>query len=132
MRRSNLAPTLVLGCTLALLAACAGLPPSAWVRDTLYFGLSMPGGAVTQAQWQAFVDAEVTPRFPDGLTVWPASGQWRAAAGAPQREESRVLEIVHPSGGDADAKIAAIRGAYKKAFHQDSVLKVREAVQADF
>jgi hypothetical protein len=121
-----------LALALSCFTACASLPRNAWVRDTLYFGLSRPGGVVTQAQWQAFVDTEVTPRFPDGLTVWPAAGQWRGAGGAVAREDSRVLDIVHPSGPDFDAKLRAIRDAYKAQFHQESVLKVREAVQADF
>jgi hypothetical protein len=117
---------------LACLGACASLPRQAWERDTLYFGLSQAGGAVTQTQWQAFVDDEITPRFPDGLTVWPAQGQWRGRLGATVREDSRVLEIVHPAGPEGDAKLQAIRDAYKKRFHQESVLQVREAVQADF
>ncbi|HXB98424.1 MAG TPA: DUF3574 domain-containing protein [bacterium] len=132
MNRRIHAPCLSLALGLGLFSACASMPHPAWVRDTLYFGLSRPGGAVTPEQWQAFLDAEVTPRFPDGLTVWPAAGQWRGASGRTEREASRVLEIVHPAGPDADAKLQAIRGAYKQRFHQESVLKVREAVQADF
>jgi hypothetical protein len=115
-----------------LLGACAQLCKTAWIRDTLYFGFSKPGGAVSAQEWQAFVDAEVTPRFPDGLTQWPAQGQWREKEKDVLKEESRVLEIVHLPGNDADEKIQAIRNAYKKQFSQSSVLRVSERVKADF
>src|SRR6185503_16288331 len=41
-----------------------------WNRTELYFGSSKPDGSVvTEAEYQLFVNNEVTPRFPDGLTV---------------------------------------------------------------
>ena len=52
-------------------------PGAAHMRTTLYFGLAHPLGKVSESQWQAFLREEVTPRFPDGLTVWQADGQWR-------------------------------------------------------
>ena len=33
--------------------------------------------AVTETKWSRFVDQEITPRFPDGLSVVDARGQWR-------------------------------------------------------
>lgn len=35
---------------------------------------------VSDEDWRAFLAAEVTPRFPDGLTVIDAAGQWRDGA----------------------------------------------------
>src|SRR5690606_40856485 len=54
-----------------------------WVRSELYFGVGEESGvsareqtdAISDAQWEAFLDKEVTPRFPDGLTVFDAYGQ---------------------------------------------------------
>ena len=44
----------------------------------LYFGRSMPGeGTVSDAEFKTFLDQEITPRFPDGLTVIDGGGQWR-------------------------------------------------------
>ncbi|PCO16625.1 hypothetical protein CQA18_26060, partial [Enterobacter hormaechei] len=31
---------------------------------------------ISAAEWQTFVDSQVTPRFKDGLTVFDAKGQW--------------------------------------------------------
>ena len=117
-----------------LLGACAGTvhQQGPWTQDTLYFGLSRPAGVVTQAEWENFVDTEVTPRFPDGLTQWQAQGQWREAGRSLLHENSRVLQIVHPSDADSEAKIQAIRSGYKKEFQQTSVLRVQCGVVADF
>ena len=123
-----------------VLGACANAPlreaaaasaPAACARgqqpmraELLYFGSAMPEGTVSPEEWRGFVDEVVTPRFPDGLTTWPASGQWKAPGGAPVREASWVLDIVHAPDAQSDAAIAAIVQAYKKRFHQESVLRV--------
>jgi Protein of unknown function (DUF3574) len=51
------------------------------IRTTLYFGLSRPKGSVSELEWQIFMRDEVTKRFPDGLTVWQAEGQWQTPGG---------------------------------------------------
>src|SRR5262245_50705626 len=61
------------------------------VRTTLYFGLTRPKGVITELEWQVFLHDEVTKRFPDGLTVWDADGQWRTPAGTIDHERSKVL-----------------------------------------
>lgn len=117
---------------LLLAGACAGIQEGGWVQDTLFFGLSRPGGQVSAAEWQDFVDHSVTPLFPDGLTSWPASGQWRGEGQSVQREDSRVLLIVHAPSAQADAALDSICAQYKRRFDQESVLRVRETVQARF
>jgi len=92
------------------------------VRTTLYFGLARPKGAVTELEWQLFLRDEVTARFPDGLTVWEAEGQWRSAAGSIDHEQSKVLLLVHPDTAEARQKVMAVIGAYRKTFEQESVL----------
>lgn len=120
---------------LALLLAQAACASRCWVRDTLYFGMSKPGGSgqtISQAEWQSFVDREITPRFPDGLTHWAAQGQWKGKEGKAIKEDSQVLEILHPGKKDLDAKISEIRDAYKKEFGQESVLQARDWVKVEF
>jgi hypothetical protein len=125
---------LFLGASLLILAGCAGLGSKgpAWVQDTLYFGMSKPGGSVSQQDWQDFVDAQVTPRFPDGLTQWQAKGQWREAGKPVAKEDSRVLQIVHTEGVEAEGQIQAIRQAYRDQFMQSSVLRVKSGVLVEF
>jgi hypothetical protein len=80
---------------------------------------------VTDSAWAVFVTEVVTPRFPAGLTVWSATGQWRSPDGRIQREPSFVLEFVLPARAhDTDAAIAAIVAEYKRRFRQEAVLRV--------
>jgi hypothetical protein len=122
---------LVLLATCCFLVGCAALRGPAYVQDTLYFGMSTPSEPLSPAEWKAFVDNEVTPRFPDGLTQWGAQGQWKGGPGV-MREDSRVLVLVHAPGQEADAKLAQLIAVYKALFKQESVLRVRQAVEAHF
>lgn len=99
------------------------------LSDRLYFGRMRASGIVTEAEWAQFLAEEVTPRFPDGLTVWGADGQWRdGAQRVIVREPTFVLEVVHTRAGSRDADIEAIVTAYKKRFAQQSVLWIRDRV----
>lgn len=105
-------------------AACS---PSAriFTRLELLFGTTKKdGGLVSETEWLAFLQNEVTPRFPDGLTVLTGLGQWRSRQGQTTRETSRVLLIWHVPGPQTEAHIAAIRSLYRQRFQQDSVLRV--------
>ena len=103
-------------------AVQCGPASASQVRTTLYFGRSRPRGSVSELEWQLFLRDEVTKRFPDGLTVWEAEGQWRTPAGAIDHEQSKVLLLVHPDTQQARQAIQAVIAAYRKAFDQQSVL----------
>jgi len=92
------------------------------LRTTLYFGLARPMGSVSKLEWQIFLRDEVTRRFPDGLTVWEAEGQWRSPAGSIDHEQSKVLLLVHPDTTAARQSVQAVIDAYRKTFEQQSVL----------
>lgn len=96
------------------------------VVERLYFGRhSADTLIVTDSAWAVFVTEVVTPRFPAGLTVWSATGQWRDPDGRIQREPSFVLELVLPARTpDNDAAIVAIVAEYKRRFRQEAVLRV--------
>lgn len=124
-----LAPGLVLAAALAscgtmLSPTCAPGEEHA-VHDLLYFGTAMPEGSVSAGEWNRFLADTVTPRFPDGLTVWPAQGQWRGANGQPVQEASWVLSLVHPESAEADRAIAEVVAEYKARFRQEAVLRVK-------
>jgi hypothetical protein len=102
------------------------------VVDTLYFGGAYPDGVVTSAQWKDFVDSVVTPRFPEGLTVVEAAGQYRTAAGIIQHEPSWVLQLVHAEDAATEAAIREIRTAYRTQFKQEAVLRVRSKACVSF
>ena len=78
--------------------------------------------AVTEVQWARFVDSEITPRFPDGLTVVDARGQWRDPdKNRIIREPSKLVTIVLPGKSEDAQRLTEIAEAYKKRFRQQSV-----------
>ena len=99
-------------------------PASSARRTTLYFGMSrpQPKQPVSELDWQLFLRDEVTKRFPDGLTVVEATGQWRAPDGTIDREHSKVLILVHADTPAARQLVQAVIETYRKAFDQQSVL----------
>ena len=104
--------------------SCSGNQKS-WLVAELLFGRS----SVNESQWARFLADEITPRFPDGLTVMDARGQWRAPGGGKiAKERSKVVMIAMPPADDNDARLQAIVEAYKTRFKQQSVgLIVRPA-----
>ena len=99
-------------------------PARAFARTDLFFGRTRPGGAVGEAQFQAFVDSQVAPRFPDGLTLVSGLGQFRDRRGATVVEGASVLILLYPlRDAHADRKIDAIRRDYRRRFEQQSVLR---------
>jgi len=107
-----------------------------WLRNELYFGVGTFDAAddgVAEMRWHAFLDREVTPRFPDGLTVLDAYGQWRDhPKDAPSRLRSKVLLILCEDTPANRAAIDAIRAAYKAETHDKSVLLATEHVDVSF
>jgi hypothetical protein len=98
-----------------------GASSAARVRTTLYFGLGRPKGTVSELEWQLFLRDEVTPRFPEGLTVWEAQGQW-LSQGAIGHERTKVLLLVHADTPSAQEAVQSVISRYRKAFEQESVL----------
>jgi hypothetical protein len=98
-----------------------GTASSAQLRTTLYFGLGRPKGTVSELEWQIFLRDEVTPRFPNGLTVWEAQGQW-LSQGTIGHEGTKVLLLVHPDSAVAQEAVRTVIARYRKAFDQESVL----------
>ncbi len=107
-----------------------------WLRSELYFALGQvddPERTVPEMRWAAFLDREVTPRFPDGLTVFDAYGQWlRRGTNIPSRLHSKVLVILCEDTEANRAAIDAIRVAFKAQSRDQSVLLVTEHVDVSF
>jgi hypothetical protein len=132
---------MALGVAVAIeLAGCAGAAPqscapglTAMIQADLFFGRDVIGRAmVSDDEWRQFLDEEVTPRFANGFSVNEAYGQYRNKTGGIAREQSKQLRIVIARGDARDAKLNAVRGAYKRRFHQESVLLVETPVCAGF
>lgn len=99
----------------------------------LYFGLTWRQGAITEAQWQGFVNTEVVPRLPEGFTVIAGEGAWRSSrTGQTIRQPSRVLQRLRKPDATQEAAIAGVIAAYKTRFQQESVLRVDTETCAAF
>ena len=103
------------------------------ISDRLYFGRSIPGGGVVgEADWDKFLSEVITPRFPAGLSVWRAQGQWRDKNSMIQREESFILDLLHPDDATSEQSVREIMTDYKVRFRQEAVLRVRDSVGVQF
>ena len=102
------------------------------VQDSLYFGTGKSNGVVTTEEWAKFLEIAVTPRFPLGLTVWQASGQWLGADGLSVRELTDVLQLIHPNDALSETYVTEIVAAYKAAFQQEAVLRVKANICVSF
>jgi len=109
---------------------------SNWVDTRLYFGLGpadAPGKGVPERAWRDFLDKEVTPRFPSGLSVLDVYGQWQGTEETgPERVRTKLLIIDYPSTPDNEARIEAIRVAWKRRTGDKSVLKVTQGADVSF
>ncbi|MFZ5669959.1 MAG: DUF3574 domain-containing protein [Pseudomonadota bacterium] len=101
----------------------SGLRPATTAE--LFFGRNIGGRpGVSEDDWSRFVDEEVTPRFPEGLSVFDVQGQWRGEDGVTVRESSKVLMLILTDEEADREKLDAIREAYKARFRQEAVLLV--------
>ena len=92
----------------------------------LMFGRNIGGRlGVNEADWSRFVDREITSRFPNGLTVLNAAGQWRDEATKKiVREPGKLVQIVLPGQVEDIARLNEIVAAYKTRFKQHSVVMI--------
>ena len=106
---------------------------TAMVRDVVYFGRNRPdGGTVSDAEWEAYLDSVVTPRFPAGFTVVEAEGHWRGESGIVERERTEVLTLLHAGDETSREAVRALTEEYIRRFHQEAVLRERLAACARF
>ena len=91
------------------------------------FGLSRANGPdITEEEFQSFIDLQVTPRFPEGLTLLSGNGQFQDSTGNIIEEGSKLLILLYPFSKDRSALVDEVRAQYKSAFQQESVLRVDE------
>jgi Protein of unknown function (DUF3574) len=128
---------------LLLLAACTpppaqtaaapvcAAPLKSAVQVDIYFGRDADKGReVSEAEWAAFLNEEVTPRFPDGLSVIDARGQYRAPDGHLLRERTKLMVVVVFDAPAHHPKVQAIIDSYSRRHGQHSVFRVEHAVCA--
>ena len=109
----------------AQLLGCLGGQRPSQVAE-LMFGRNIGSRlGVNEADWSRFVDREIVSRFPNGLTMFNAAGQWRdEATNKIVRERSKVVQIILPGQVEDIARLNEIVAAYKRRFKQHSVVMI--------
>jgi len=124
--------SLLWGCAHPRPIACApGQSRATTVELVFGHNVGQPPG-VSDDDWRKFIDQDVTPRFPEGFSVIDGQGRWRDADGVTIHGPSKVMLLALDGGPDDPAKIANIREAYRRRFHQDSVLVATHKACASF
>ncbi len=107
-----------------------------WVDTKLYFGLGpadQSDRGVTEAEWRAFLDHEVSPRFPAGFSVLEVYGQWQGKAQTtPERLRTKMLILDYADTPENRSKVDAIRSAWKQKTGDQSVLRITEPADVSF
>jgi hypothetical protein len=104
-----------------------------FMRTELVFGMSRSSGPdITETEFQGFVDDQITPRFPEGLTVLSGNGQFKDASGAIVQEKAKVLVLLYPFTKQSINLVEAVRAEYKAMFQQQSVLRIDEQMCVSF
>ena len=137
IRGAGILPLLALALATATAARSEAqeCPPGTqrYAEHRLFFGRSLGDvEVVSEADWREFLAGEVTPRFPDGLTVLDAAGQWRAPSGEIERERTKVLLVLVGPGADGMRLTGEIAEAYKRRYGQGSVLRTVGSTCATF
>ncbi len=102
-----------------------------FTRTELFFGTARPDGSeVTEEEFDAFIDEEITPRFPAGLTLLTGYGQFQSDGGEIIEEDSFLLILLYPfeTDGTSSELIEEIRDEYETQFEQESVLRADDGV----
>src|SRR5262249_18587547 len=98
-----------------------------FARTELYFGTARSDGSppVTEQEFQSFLDTNITPAFPDGLTLLKGLGQFRGTNDVTIEEDSFLVILLYPvkARRQSSQKIEQIRQDYKGQFQQESVLR---------
>ena len=112
------------------------IPPSGsqYVRTELYYGAGIrEEKGDYDTVWNEYLDRVVTPRFPEGLTLIEASGQWRVKPDQkPRRSGSKILVLIHEATEEKFRKLDEIRSIWKERSGHRSVLKVTNPVEMEY
>jgi hypothetical protein len=101
---------------------CQGAQKPQEVAELLFGRKIGTQGVISEGAWRRFVAREITPRFPDGLTILDTRGQWLdTATKRVVREQSNIVMIALPGNAEDHDRLSQIAEAYKKQFHQQSV-----------
>jgi hypothetical protein len=104
-------------------AACALPNQKAMFVLQFFFGQTQKNGQpVPEQTWTSFLQNTITPRFPDGLTVYNTYGQsMNSTTHKLTREVTKMVMIATDNTAATRTRTIQIIDAWKKTANQDSV-----------
>ncbi|NCC52435.1 MAG: DUF3574 domain-containing protein [Spartobacteria bacterium] len=103
------------------------------VETTLVFLLTGDrGAALSETQWQAFLDDYITPRFENRVLVRDGHTQYWPREGDFIRSAVKEVVLYHNDTRAADAAIGFIRMSYRRRFDKPPVLKTSRFVTLSY
>ena len=84
-------------------------------------------GRVSERALRRFVDQEITPRFPDGVSVVSGGPQWTGKSDGLIRDSAKVVLIALPAAGNAHRRVEQVRAAYRARFGLESFVAIPPA-----
>jgi hypothetical protein len=104
-----------------------------WQQTELYLGRDIPGGgAVSDEEFQKFLEEVVTREFPRGMTVFDAYGQMQDDGGNIVKQSTKAVLLVHEKGKAADDSIAGVIDAYRERFGSPQVMRTTIPIDVEF
>lgn len=88
---------------------------------------------VTEKEWQEFREQHISRTFPEGSSIISVTGNWYDTA-AKQLITEPTYKVIYfyKRSGSISTRIDTLREIYKRAFQQQSVLRVDRKVKASF
>jgi hypothetical protein len=131
-------PAMLVGlAALVMAASSAGAVPLPACPEGLHaaataelFFARASDAALRDDDWRTFVNEEISPRFPEGVSVSDVYG--RGPGRQFVREPSKALVLVLSGAAEERRNLKLIREAYGRRFHQRSTLTVEPAACISF
>jgi len=104
-----------------------------FVQSQVYMGRNVPGGGVvSEEQFDAFIKDVVTAEFPEGITVFDTYGQMQKGDGTIEKQQTKMLLLVHEKSDENSGKVTKVIDAYRERFGTPQVMLNTVAVEARF
>jgi len=104
-----------------------------WIRTEIFCGLDRPGGGkVSDAEFADFLNTEVTPRFPAGLTVYDTYGQMQKSDKSIVHQETGVILLVHENTKAMNDAAGQVVSAYRSRFGNPQVMRLSQPTTPEF
>lgn len=104
-----------------------------WVKTELYLGRNIPGdGVVSEDDFQLFLEQVVSKEFPLGLTVFDAYGQMMETDGDIEKQDTKVIVLVHQDDEASAQAVERVITAYRERFGEPQVMHTTIPIDVEF